>query len=342
MIIELNKFISEERPFWSELEKILKRMEADPARRMDLPQLKRFHYLYQRTSADLAKIETFSAEVNLRVYLESLVARAYGEIHEERGGSRRIHLRKWFFQAFPRAFRRHFGAFLLSLIIFSVGGVFGSAAISLDPEAKSVLISSPHLRGDPSERVAREEGAVGDRLDNQKARFSTYLMTHNIKVSVFAMALGMTWGFGTVVVLFFNGVMLGAVAMDYMLAGETRFLFGWLLPHGSIEIPAILLGGQAGLMLAGAMIGRGKRASFKTRFRKISGDLVTIIFGVAIMLVWAGFIEAFLSQYHEPVIPYALKIGFGALELILLFAFLGWSGRKDRPESNSENPAHGE
>jgi len=62
--------------------------------------------------------------------------------------------------------------------------------------------------------------------------------------------------------------------------------------------------------------------------RKISGDLVTLIFGIAIMLTWAGIIEAFFSQYHEPVIPYAVKIGFGLLELILLVLFLAWSGRK--------------
>ncbi len=55
---------------------------------------------------------------------------------------------------------------------------------------------------------------------------------------------------------------------------------------------------------------------------------MTLIFGVAILLVWAGFIEAFLSQYHEPVIPYSVKIAFGCVELALLVFFLGWSGRK--------------
>ena len=56
-------------------------------------------------------------------------------------------------------------------------------------------------------------------------------MTHNIKVSIFTLALGMTWGIGTLIMLFYNGVILGAVALDYVLAGETTFLLGWLLPH---------------------------------------------------------------------------------------------------------------
>ena len=39
-----------------------------------------------------------------------------------------------------------------------------------------------------------------------------------------------------------------------------------------------------------------------------------MIFGVGLLLVWAGFVEAFLSQYHEPVIPYMAKIAFGLVE----------------------------
>jgi hypothetical protein len=64
------------------------------------------------------------------------------------------------------------------------------------------------------------------------------------------------------------------------------------------------------------------------RLRKIGGDLVTLIFGVALMLVWAGIVEAFFSQYHEPVLPYEIKIGVGVLELFILALFLGKSGRR--------------
>ena len=92
-------------------------------------------------------------------------------------------------------------------------------------------------------------------------------------------------------------------------------------------IPAILIAGQAGLMLALALIGRGQRLPLKARLRDVSHDLVTLIFGVGLLLVWAGFVEAFLSQYHEPLIPYSAKIVFGLIELILLFLFLAKSGK---------------
>ena len=109
-------------------------------------------------------------------------------------------------------------------------------------------------------------------------------------------------------------------------AGQTKFLLGWLLPHGVIEIPAILIAGQAGLVLALALIGWGKRIPLRIRLREASQDLITLIFGVGVLLVWAGFVEAFLSQYHEPIIPYSMKIAFGLVELLLLFLFLAKSG----------------
>jgi hypothetical protein len=107
MIIDLQKFITEERPFWSELEAMLEKLEKRPELRLSLFQLERFHYLYQRASGDLAKIKTFSAEPNTRVYLEFLVARAFGEIHETREKPHRFAPLHWFFSTFPQTFRKH-------------------------------------------------------------------------------------------------------------------------------------------------------------------------------------------------------------------------------------------
>lgn len=338
MIIDLQKFSVLERPAWQELEKLLDRLETESSFRLSLDQAKRFHYLYERTSADLAKLVTFSAEPELRRYLESLVARAYSEIHETRSGRKRFAPLTWFMQTLPQTFRRHAKAFYLSLAITMVGCVFGAGALAFDPESKSVIMPFDHLHGDPSERVAREESAQRDHMSGVKASFSGQLMTHNTRVSILTLALGMTWGIGTMVSLFYNGVILGAVALDYVRAGQTKFLLGWLMPHGVIEIPAILIAGQAGLMLANALVGWGSRERLATRFRAIAPDLVTLIFGVAVMLVWAGFIEAFLSQYHEPVIPYSVKITFGFIELVMLILFLSRCGRKSETTLNPASP----
>jgi uncharacterized membrane protein SpoIIM required for sporulation len=221
MIIDLPRFIAMGRPAWSELERTLERLETHSGAPLTLDEARRFHHLYQRVSADLARIATFAG----------------------------------------------------------------------------------------------------------------FLMVNNIKVSIFALALGMTYGVGTMVLLFFNGVVLGLIAIDYVLAGQLVFLLGWLMPHGVIEIPAILLAGQAGLILGKALIGWGDRLPLRARFRVIGADLMTLIGGVAVMLVWAGMVESFLSQYHQPVIPYWAKIAFGSVELVALVWFLARCGRavKDAP-----------
>lgn len=327
MIVNLDRFIAEERPRWERLDAMLRTLAEDPWRKLPLAEARELERLYQRAAADLARLSSYAAEPEARRYLENLVARGHAEIHGARGEGGRLRPGEWFARTLPRTFRRQLRAFWFALALTAAGTGFGGAALALDPEAKQVLMPFEHLRGSPSDRVAQEHAVKGDALRDKKARFSGMLMTHNTRVSLTAMALGMSWGIGTLVILFYNGVILGAVAMDYVLAGQTTFLFGWLLPHGAVEIPAILVGGQAGFVLAGALLGRGQRQGLAARLRAAAPDVVTLCFAAAVMLVWAGIVEAFLSQYHEPVLPYAVKIGFGTIELIALTWYLFRAGR---------------
>ena len=329
MILDVARFTAAERPYWQELDKTLRRLEEDAAATMSLGEAERFHYLYQRSSADLSRLSTFSADPELRAYLESLVARAYAEIHETRERRGPGSFKNWFAGTFPRTFRKHIRAFQLSLAVTIAGTVFGAAALRFDPASKAVMMPFPQLMENPAARVAREEKSRQDRMSGHKGSFASQLMTHNIQVSLTAFALGITWGVGTLVILFYNGVTLGAVGADYIQAGQAKFLFGWLMPHGAIELPAIILAGQAGFMLAAALIGWGDRHSRRERMGAVSHDLLTMLGGVALMLVWAGIVESFFSQYHEPVLPYAVKIAFGSVELFALFWFLMRAGASD-------------
>ncbi len=340
MIIDLDKFLTAERPGWTELEDLLERLEEAPESRLTLEQTQRFHYLYQRASAGLARLMTFAHEPAITGYLESLVARAYGEVHEVRDRQHRWQVWQWVSHTFPQTFRRHRMEFALALAATLAGASFGGFALWLDPPAKEALVPFSRLMENPSDRVAREEREqkLKDPLQGEKASFSSELMTHNTKVSVFTLALGMTWGVGTLLMLFYNGVVLGVVGLDYILAGQTRFLLGWLLPHGSVEIPAILLAGQAGFVLAGAVIGWGERTALQERLRRVAPDLVTLIAGAALLLVWAGIIEAFFSQYHEPILPYWVKIVFGASQLSGLFLFLQIAGHSNLQRTGTLQP----
>jgi uncharacterized membrane protein SpoIIM required for sporulation len=326
VILDLPRFIAAERPWWDELDKLLRTIEDNPERQLTVTEIERLHYLYERSSSDLSQIDSFSTEPRVRAFLSSLVSRAYSEIHETRAPMK-LRLKETALE-FPRAFRRQIRAFQLSLAVTLAGLFFGWFAIQHDPSAKAALMPFQGLLQSPAERVKREESVRTDRLQGVKATFAGELMTHNIQVTVLTMALGMTFGFGTLILLFYNGVMLGAVMADYVIGGQGVFLAGWLLPHGSIEIPSILLGGQAGFILASALIGWGDRTPRMERMRAISHDLFAIIGGAACMLVWAGIMESFVSQYHQPVIPYGLKIGLGCCELAALTAFLTFAGRE--------------
>jgi uncharacterized membrane protein SpoIIM required for sporulation len=326
MIIDLPRFISAERPYWDELDGVLAKLESEPERRLSMPEVERLYYLYELCSSDLSRLDTFATEPDLRRFLESVVSRAYSVIHETRARGRI----RWKNSAlaFPRAFRRHTGAFRLAVGVTLLGCLFGWFALRVDPRNKAILLPFSHLLIPPSERVAQEESAKEDRLSGLKASFAAELMTHNTQVTVLSMAMGLTFGVGTLIMLFYNGVILGAVVTDYVVGGQGLFLAGWLLPHGTIEIPAILLGGQAGFVLAGALIGWGDRTPRIQRLRTVAPDLVAIVLGAGALLIWAGCVEAFVSQYHQPVIPYGLKIGFGLCELAALTLLLGWVGRK--------------
>lgn len=336
MILDLKQFVRTERPYWLELEAALKAIDDDPSRRMSLEEARRLHYLYQRTAGDLARMATFSAEPATRQYLESLVSRAYGEMHEVRG--RRVRFRPvyWLTRTVPRTFRRHSTAFAMSCAVTLIGAAFGAGAVSFDTDAKNVLLPFPHLKIDPSERVAYEErdNAV-NAFEGMKAQGTSMYFVNNTRVSITTMVLGVTWGAGTVLILFTNGILLGAVIFDYVRAGEGVFLTGWLLPHGSVEIPSILIAGQAGLLLGSAIIGWRSRLTLRGRLREITSDLVTLVFTCACLMAWAGVIEAFFSQYHEPVLPYWIKITFGSVQFVCFVAFMTLAGRRPDLETQT-------
>lgn len=327
MIVDLERFVATERPKWEQLDGILARLADDPWRRLSVPEARELDGLYQRAAADLARISALSAGAEARRYLENVVARGYTEIHggPSRGG--RFRPGEWFAGTFPRTWRRRAAPFWFATLVMVAGALFGGGAIAFDPGAKAALITFPHLLETPAQRVAREERAQGAQLADRKASFSGVLVTNNTRVTLLAAALGMTYGLGTIIIIFYNGVMVGAIAVDYILGGQTKFLLGWLLPHGVVELPAMLVGAQAGFVLAGALLGRAQGGSTAARLRRVVPDFVTLCFGSALMLVWAAAIEAFFSQYHEPVLPYAVKIAFGLAELAALAAYLRFSGR---------------
>ncbi|WFB36765.1 stage II sporulation protein M [Kiritimatiellota bacterium B12222] len=322
MIVNLNNFILRRKPLWEEYDDMLLSLEQDGSRRLSLEEIQRLQTLHEHIAGDLVRVRTFASEPDTIDYLESLLTRGFGFIHESNKFKFQKSKCKQAFHAFPRTLRSHRHAFQLVVITFILGAILGGFLVAVAPDAKDVLLPFAHLHGDPSDRVAMEESVTSGDRSAMHATFAAQLMTHNIKVSIFVLVLGIFFGVFTLVLVFYNGVILGAVCVDYLLADEGIFLAGWLLPHGSVEIPAILFAATGGIIIAQSMIQKSGRLSFSARMRRIRGDLLIIISAVALLLFWAGIIESFFSQFHYPTLPYGVKISFGVLQLSLLILYL--------------------
>ena len=341
MILDLERFQAQARPRWNSLESLLAALEGRPDRRLNPAEAELLQELYTRAAADLNRVTHGALAPELRQYLERLVARAYAELYYVPPKRSEIwQWRRWLgsFRAFPEAFRRQAKYFALAVLITSLGCTMGGLAVRYDPASVDLLLPAEYLR-DPGKRVHDEEqGQNRHRSSAQiEAAFSAQLIRHNIEVALLAAALGVTFGIGTALLLFENGVLLGAVAVRYTQQGFGLFVAAWLLPHGVFEIPSILIAGQAGFYLARLLLRRREDRDERESMR----EWLLLIAGLAMMLTWAGIMEAFFSQHHEPELPYGFKVAVAVAELALLTLYLLFTGRtKGRAEA--ETRAHPE
>jgi uncharacterized membrane protein SpoIIM required for sporulation len=169
------------------------------------------------------------------------------------------------------------------------------------------------------EKIERGE----ERISNveEALLFGASLYTHNIRVTFLAFALGALTIVLGIVILFYNGVILGAVGTLYALDDVSVFFFAWVGPHGALEIPAIVFGGAAGLLVGRALLMPGN-LSRGASLRRVLPSVWRIIIGAALTLICAGLIEGSFSQFSAKTIPYALKISVAILLFLGLTAYL--------------------
>lgn len=330
MILDLQRFQAQARPRWTQLETLLGTLEGRPDRRLKPAEAELLQELYAQTAADLNRVAHGALAPQLRQYLERLVARAYAELYYAPPVRSELwRPRRWLriFSAFPEAFRRQSRYFALAVVITLLGCALGGLAVRFDPASVDVLLSADYLRN-PGYRVHQDEQGKNRHLDTPQieAEFSSQLITHNIQIALLAAALGVTFGIGTALLLFENGLLLGAVAVRYTQQGFGLFVTAWLLPHGAFEIPSILIAGQAGFYLARLLLRRREDRNMRESIR----EWLLLIAGLAMMLVWAGLMEGFFSQHQAPVLPYGLKVAVGGAELALLTIYLALVGRKSK------------
>lgn len=324
--MDLNHFLQERRPRWQRFAALLDRVDSGGPATLTPREADEFFSLYRMASSDLSLVQTRTGHVSLTEYLEALVARGYAQLVVPR--KTRFFASWWEIlrHGFPGAIRAEWRVLVGSFLALALGTVLGFAATYARPASAEMFLPAEHLQQSPRERVAQleqEERAGTRRIAgaDEHTAFTVFLFNNNIRVSVLAFALGVTFGVGTLVVLFYNGAMLGSLGALYLLDGEGKFFVAWVGPHGSIELPCVIFAGTAGLMLAARQLRRGE-GSFLSQVRSVRGRLVDILVGTSTLLVLAGGIEGGFSQINEPTIPYWFKITVAAMLFGALVAYL--------------------
>jgi uncharacterized membrane protein SpoIIM required for sporulation len=327
--VDLNSFLRQRRPGWEALEALLREVDRVGMRGLSLEQARELAARYRAASEDLVKARGMTANAEILEYLNGLVGRAYGHIYATRGFSWRG-LWSFWARGYPRLVRSEWRVIALATGIFLAGALFGAGAMVVDPDAGAWLLPKDHLKLDPSDRVAalQQDMADGEALSpDQQAYFSSFLFTHNIQVTFLAFALGLSFGAGTFVVLFANGLFIGSLAANYHFDGVGTFFYAWILPHGVPELTSIFVAGGAGLILGRALWNPGRRTRGAS-LRLHAGRAVKLVLGTAPVLVVAGIIEGTISQLHPPLLSYGVKLGFAGLMAALLASWLGLAGRR--------------
>jgi len=140
-------------------------------------------------------------------------------------------------------------------------------------------------------RSGREYGGGG------KFMFASVLFTHNLKVGILSMGLGILAAVPSAMLVFYNGMILGAFVAMHHRAGIYSEVWAWLLPHGVTELGAIVLCGGVGLMLGMSVLSPGEFTRGEA-LRRAGIEAGRVVIGIAIMLVAAAIIESYLRQSH--------------------------------------------
>ncbi len=242
--------------------------------------------------------------------LHEVIFRAPGSLGQE--------LKKLFTVEIPRIMWILRGSLAATGSLFILGGAVGWWLVATYPELAALFASEQMIQ-----KVQRGELWTDGLLNVfPPSILSLQIMTNNIVVALFAFALGVFYGLGTLYIIGLNGLLLGGVfafTAEYSLHGK---LFSFVVAHGIVELTVICIAGAAGVHLGEALARPGARTrteAFREAVR-LGGRLMVVC---ALFLVGAGFIEGYISP--DPSYPLSTRITVGVTYACVLWLVL--SGR---------------
>jgi uncharacterized membrane protein SpoIIM required for sporulation/uncharacterized RDD family membrane protein YckC len=326
--VPAERFVARKRDGWEAFRRLAAAAEARGLRRLAGSDITAFAAQYREVAADLARARTYRVDPRVVAYLERVVSAGHNALYGARR-VRRARMIPLLLRDFPAAVVQGRGYVLVAFLLFMLPAIAGYVVIRERPDVVHQVL--------PDGIIARaEEGAAqqaeGIGYAETPSMFlplvATSIIANNVQVAIGAFALGVTGGIGTVFVLVFNGLFIGAIIGLFANYGLAGWILTFVAGHGVLELTAIFIAGGAGLVVARALIAPGDVT--RRDALVVQGTVALRMFGTAaVILLLAGTIEGLLSASDAPA---GYKFGVSAISgvLLVLYFWNGWKSREAR------------
>lgn len=307
--MQIDSFVASHRPTWDRLRE-LSRRAGRPRRGLQGGEVDEFLQLSERASSHLSHARARYDDAALTAELTHLVATSNSALYR-RTSSPAAATRRFFTAAFPGAVWTIRRAVLLAVVATFLPAAMIAAWLANSPEALEV--ATPEAA-----RAAYVESEFEDYYSSAPAaQFAVQVLINNIQVSFTAFALGVFFSVGSIFILAYNGLNVGVALAVFITAGEQAKFWGLILPHGLLELSAVVIAGAAGMSMGWALVRPGDRTradAFTTEARRS----VTVILGLILIFVIAGLIEGFVT----PGLPLVPRLAVGITVFVAFWTYV--------------------
>ncbi len=257
---------------------------------------------YREVTTDLAQLQTATRgrQSDALFYLSRLVAGGHNLLYRKRKQSFTAFVRYITFDI-PIEIRRSWLPIMVAASLLFIPLITAYVAVVRTPSIAPQLLPEEmlHRARTAAEREQRGEGYITINKGEQPIAASS-IMTNNIRVTYMVFVFGLTAGIMTVFILLNNGVAIGSVFGLYHANDVSRLLFGFVAPHGVLELSAICIAGGGGFLLGSALLLPGNRTRREALIQN-GKRAITLIAGSSILLIVAGAIEGLISPRVWPL-----------------------------------------
>jgi uncharacterized membrane protein SpoIIM required for sporulation len=324
-------------PAWIELERGLDALDAGKGARGKPRRLKpgefqtdatpvpggaRIAQLYRQCCEHLALARERAYPVHLVARLETLTARAHQRIYRRHDFGLAA-LRDLILYRVPAAVRALRWHLLVMTAVFVLPVLVVGIATWIDPHFVLTVVSAKEVRSFDGMYGPEAGEHLGRTSGDDWHMFGFYIL-NNVGISFQCFAAGLILGVGSLFMVGYNGLLLGAVAGFLVTRGDSERFFSFVVTHSAFELTAIVLSGACGLKLGHAVLAPGRLTRTQALVRA-ARDTSPVVFCFFTMLIIAAAIEAFWSSAGWIAPP--VKYGVGACCWALVFAYLGLQGK---------------